>query len=162
MVLFLYFVDFRKVLCYILFMPNNQPGPGKAQKNKRIEVHPVLPVAEFEPITFYWNRTPLQARDGETISAALMANDIHIFSRHARDGGAQGIYCANGQCAKCTVIANGRPVKSCMTPVRANMIVEELNGLPELPPVDRQPQIQETVPLEKTDVLVIGGGPAGL
>lgn len=127
----------------------------------RITEHPILAVEERQDITFYWNKTPLTAKKGEMIASALIANDIHVFSRHHRDGTAQGIFCANGQCAKCMVIANGIPVKSCMTPVRANMIVETADGLPELPNIASSVSIGDVESVD-TDVLIIGGGPAGL
>ncbi|MCG8635975.1 MAG: FAD-dependent oxidoreductase, partial [Desulfobacterales bacterium] len=101
------------------------------------------------------------ANRGEVISSALFANNVKIFGHHHKDGSAQGIFCANGQCAKCTVIANGIPVKSCMTRVTENMIVESVEGLPALPDVDQQPDISDIEQIE-TDVLIIGGGPAGL
>ena len=80
----------------------------------RIHSHPVLPVPQRETVTFYWNGEPICAQRGEVISSALIAAGIRVFGHHHKDGSAQGIYCANGQCAKCTVIANGVPVKSCM------------------------------------------------
>ncbi len=127
----------------------------------RITAHPVLRVPERETLLFYWNKTPLTAAKGEVISSALFANDIKIFGHHPKDGSAQGIFCANGQCAKCTVIANGIPVKACMTKVTANMIVESVEGLPKLPEVEETPRISDIEQLT-TQVLIIGGGPAGL
>jgi sarcosine oxidase, subunit alpha len=127
----------------------------------RIEQHPVLTVPEIKEVPFYWNKTKLSARKNEMISSALFANDIKIFGLHHKDGSAQGIFCANGQCAQCTVIANGIPVKACMTRVAENMIVESVEGLPRLPDVDEVPPISDIEHLA-TDVLIIGGGPAGL
>ncbi len=127
----------------------------------RLSEHPILPVPEIDEISFYWNKTLLKARKDEMISSALIANGISVFGHHHKDGTAQGIFCANGQCAKCTVIANGIPVKSCMTKVLPNMIVESAEGLPKLP---EDVAVPEFKPLEEieTDVLIIGGGPSGL
>ena len=130
-------------------------------KDYRIKEHPVLPIEEREDIRFYWNNTPMNAKKGEVISSALFANGVKIFGHHPKDGSAQGIFCANGQCAKCTVIANGIPVKSCMTKVTANMIVESVEGLPKLPEIDEKREISDIEEIS-TDVLIIGGGPAGL
>lgn len=127
----------------------------------RITNHPVLEVPPREEILFYWNKSKLYAAKGEVISSALFANGIKIFGHHPKDGSAQGIFCANGQCAKCTVIANGIPVKACMTKVMENMIVESVEGLPRLPDVEEKPQISDIEQIA-TDVLIIGGGPAGL
>ena len=131
------------------------------KKVYRLSEHPVLDVKEREEIVFYWDKTPMKAKKGEVIASALIANGVKIFGHHHGDHSAQGMFCANGQCAKCTVIANGVPVKSCMTLVQENMIVESTDGLPEIPPVDDNVQINE-VEEYKIDVLIIGGGPAGL
>jgi len=127
----------------------------------RIEKHPILSIPKKTRIGFYWNNQRLHAYEGEMVSSALFANGIHVFGHHVKDGSAQGIFCANGQCAQCTVIANGIPVKACMTKVEENMIVQSVEGLPGLPKATddfkflRNPQVE-------TDVLIIGGGPAGL
>ena len=127
----------------------------------RINAHPILDIPRKETISFYWNKSKLVGKKNEMISSALFANNIKIFGHHHKDGSAQGIFCANGQCAKCTVIANGIPVKACMTAVKENMIVESVEGLPKLPDVDKKPKISNIEHIN-TDVLIIGGGPAGL
>lgn len=99
--------------------------------------------------------------DGEMISAALFANGIHVFGHHHKDHSPQGLFCANGQCSQCMVIADGLPVKACMTPLRADMEVESVEGLPEIPEDSSVPSTGE-IPLREVDVLIIGGGPAGL
>jgi len=83
----------------------------------RIERHPILHVSRGEPFRFTFGEEALTAYPGETIAAALFANGIRIFGHHPRDGSPQGLFCANGQCAQCMVIADGIPVKSCMTEV---------------------------------------------
>ena len=129
--------------------------------SNRINKHPVLDIPPKKSISFYWNKSKLSAHEKEMISSALFANNIKIFGHHYKDDSAQGIFCANGQCAKCTVIANGIPVKACMTKVKKNMIVESVEGLPKLPDVDKAMQVGDIQQIT-TDVLIIGGGPAGL
>ncbi|HNX97925.1 MAG TPA: FAD-dependent oxidoreductase, partial [Candidatus Aminicenantes bacterium] len=129
--------------------------------DQRILEHPVLPVVPGETVSFYWNGKALTGRKGEALSSALVAAGVAAFGRNAHDHTPQGIYCANGQCSKCLVIANGRPVKSCMTPLAANMVVQAADELPELPVMDKAPVLAD-VPEVTTDVLIIGGGPAGL
>jgi len=130
-------------------------------KPMRIRKHPILTIPEKDAIPFTWNAAPLSGFDGEMISSALVANGVHIFGHHAKDGSPQGIFCANGQCSQCLVIADGRPLKACMTPLRAGMAVQSVEGLPRLPAEDAPPQ---AAPVETVtpDVLIVGGGPAGL
>ena len=130
-------------------------------KEHRLKQHPILDVPEYDYVSFYWNGSVLPARRGEMISSALIANGVNVFGHHHKDGTAQGIFCANGQCAKCTVIANGIAVKSCMTPVVENMMVKSADGLPELP-LENQPVDFEPIEEIETEVLIIGGGPSGL
>ncbi len=87
-------------------------------ENWRIESHPILAIPERGDITFTWKGEKLFAKEGETIASALFSNGIRVFGYHPKDGSPQGIFCANGQCAQCTVIADRLPVKACMTPVR--------------------------------------------
>ena len=92
---------------------------------------------------------------------ALLANGIRVFGHHPKDNSPQGIFCANGQCAQCTVLANGVPVKACMTRLCEGMAIESVEGLPDLaagPIKVRFSDVEET----ETEVLIIGGGPAGL
>ncbi len=127
----------------------------------RIEEHPILPIEPRESVAFYWLGQELVARRGETIASALFANGVRIFGHHSKDGSPQGIFCANGQCAQCLVLADGRPVKSCMALVQPGMRVLPAEGLPRLPPVDTVPATQEIEEIA-VPVLIIGGGPAGL
>ena len=127
----------------------------------RVKEHPILPVPDYEPVEFTWRGQKFKSRPGETIASALFANGVRTFGHHHKDGAPQGIFCANGQCAQCTVIAGGLPVKACMTPVEPGLVVEPLEGLPTIPEADRA---LPTAPIEtiETECLIIGGGPSGL
>ena len=127
----------------------------------RIERHPVLAPKAPPSVPFTFGGRALHAVPGETIASALFAAGIRTFGTHPKDGAPQGIFCANGQCAQCMVIADGRPVKACMTPVRANMSVQPMNGLPELPDVASPPEVAASR-LHDVEVLIVGGGPAGM
>ena len=131
----------------------------------RIEAHPILPIEERATFVFTWQDRKFSARQDETIASALFANGIRTFGHHAKDGAPQGIFCANGQCAQCLVLADGLPVKSCMELVRPDVKVEPVEGLPELPqspdagsPSPSVRNIEEV----RVPVLIVGGGPAGL
>jgi NADPH-dependent 2,4-dienoyl-CoA reductase/sulfur reductase-like enzyme/Fe-S-cluster-containing hydrogenase component 2 len=128
---------------------------------RRLERHPILKVGTKATVPFHFGERELLARPGEVISSALFAAGIHLFGRHPKDGGPQGIFCANGQCGQCLVLADGAPVKACMTPVEPGMVVQAPDGDPPLP-ADDTPAAGRAPQEVRVDVLIIGGGPAGL
>ena len=128
----------------------------------RINSHPILHDNSLPTLTFYWNDQPFLAKPGEMIASALYAHGIRIFGHHPKDNAPQGIFCANGQCAQCMVIADGLPVKACMTAVRSDMRIKPADGLPVLPEVPLQTYAGSPITEYSIEVLIIGGGPAGL
>ncbi len=129
----------------------------------RITQHPILPIPHTDTISIFWNGERLIAQQNETIAAVLFANGIRIFGHHHKDESPQGIFCANGQCSQCLVLADGLPVKACMETVRPDIIVEPLQGLPPLPKAYPNAKISfHPISEIQIPVLIIGGGPAGL
>ena len=129
----------------------------------RIKKHPILAEDKIpSSIQFTFNTKKLNAKPGEMISSALFAHGIHIFGHHAKDNSPQGMFCANGQCSQCLVLADGIPVKSCITPVEEGMEVRSMNGLPALLKDDDTVKKGGKTPVVDTSVLIIGGGPAGM
>ena len=127
----------------------------------RITKHPIIKIPDRNEVTFTWNGERMSGYEGEMISSALFAGGVHIFGHHHKDNSPQGIFCANGQCSQCMVIADGLAVKSCMTPLKAEMVIESVEGLPKIPQDYRVPHT-DAIPVKEMDVLIIGGGPAGL
>ncbi|KUK91744.1 MAG: soxA1 [Marinimicrobia bacterium 46_43] len=128
----------------------------------RIRKHPILPIPEkAEMVSFTCNGKSFQGVKGEPVATALIANGFHVLSRHPKDHAAKGIYCANGQCSHCTVIINGKPQKSCVTPLEENMSVRLLDDLPEIP-YDTLAYHGTSQKEYTCDVLIVGGGPSGL
>ncbi len=126
----------------------------------RISRHPILNVHDSVRVFFTFNGRKLTGFRGEAVSSALFSNGIRIFGHHHADGGAQGIFCANGQCSQCTMVIDGVPRKSCIVPLEEGMVVESLEGLPEL---GNAPGPSVKKPLRhETQVLVLGGGPSGM
>lgn len=102
----------------------------------------------------------MEARSGEPIASALYANGIRVFGHHTKDHSPQGLYCANGQCAQCMVVANGRPVKACITPVQPDDRIEPLDALPAVD-IQSESTLRKPINAIHIPVLIIGGGPAG-
>ncbi len=131
----------------------------------RIKKHPILHVPEVETITFFWQNQPIQAKVGETLASALIANGVDIFGHHPKDGSPLGLFCANGQCSQCLVLVDGKPVKSCMTLAKHGMSVMPAEGLPDISILPKEKSSICNDPEESIldiPVLIIGGGPAGL
>lgn len=127
----------------------------------RITQHPVLEAKSGKEVIFYFDGIEMKGFENEPVSSALFANVIKKFSIHKKDDAPQGIFCANGQCSQCTVIIDGMPLKSCVTPLKEGMDVRTLIHLPELPHDDKA-AFSQNIEEIRTDVLIIGGGPSGL
>ncbi len=143
------------------FAGDEQDGDVLASPH-RVQNHPILAPLSSPDTVFSFNGKKIKARKGEALSSALYAAGIHIFGHHDRDGGAQGIYCVNGQCSQCMVIVDGKPVKGCMTPVEEGLEVFSVEGLPELKDLPPETAVIPKTPEYDVDVLIIGGGPAGI
>ncbi|UCD74851.1 MAG: (2Fe-2S)-binding protein [Phycisphaerales bacterium] len=127
----------------------------------RLRSHPILPIEDRPTVSFRFNGEPLQAFEGEVISSALFARGIRVFGHHASDDAPQGMFCANGQCSQCLVVADGVPVKGCMVPVREGMDIRSCEGIPELALSESLPEFTDIRTLN-VPVLIVGGGPSGL
>ncbi len=98
--------------------------------------------------------------DGETIAAALSAAGIVTF-RHTQSGAPRGLHCGMGACFDCLVTVDGRiGQRACMTKVADGMQVS--GAAPDCWRRSSQ-RPSQALPDDRTcDVLVVGGGPAGL
>ncbi|MBN2208420.1 MAG: (2Fe-2S)-binding protein [Candidatus Coatesbacteria bacterium] len=130
-------------------------------RDLRLSAHPILDIPDVPEFAFTFNGQPILAKRGEVISSALFASGIKVFGRHPKDGAPMGIFCANGQCSQCMVIADGVPVKACMTLARDGMVVTSCDGMPALPAQDKPVGFEEVKTID-TEALIIGGGPSGL
>jgi NADPH-dependent 2,4-dienoyl-CoA reductase/sulfur reductase-like enzyme/bacterioferritin-associated ferredoxin/Pyruvate/2-oxoacid:ferredoxin oxidoreductase delta subunit len=111
-------------------------------------------------VRFFFNGAQHLGIEGEMVSSAVFAAGERVFGHHSKDGSPQGLFCANGQCSQCTLVIDGEARKSCITPLRAGMRIETLEGLPE-PPGEPAAFFPPPVRMD-TDALVIGAGPAGM
>ncbi len=83
--------------------------------------------AALLPFTF--EGQPLQARAGESVAAALLANGIRHW-RNAEDGSPRGLFCGVGQCWECRCIIDGRPnARACTTEVTPGLAVRRQEQL---------------------------------
>jgi aerobic-type carbon monoxide dehydrogenase small subunit (CoxS/CutS family) len=106
-------------------------GDTTANQGRRIEQHELLgPLTDTEIITMTVDGQPLQARKGEPIAAALMANGINICRAMPESGESRGVFCGVGRCSDCLMIVDGvLNVRTCVTPVVDGTRVETQHGL---------------------------------
>ena len=127
----------------------------------RITGDGIVPVATEVEITF--DGEPVAAYEGESLAATLTAAGI-LALRRTKDGAGRGVFCGMGVCSECLVSIDGHQnIRACMTPVVAGMRVETQSSPGTIPeaPYPAPPAADET-PLHDVEVLVVGGGPAGL
>ncbi|MCP4319485.1 MAG: FAD-dependent oxidoreductase [Hyphomicrobiales bacterium] len=121
-----------------------------------------------ETLEFAFDGQTVSALAGETVAAALAANDIAV--RPPEDSGSPrtwlGMYCGMGACFGCLVTIDGRiSQRACLSKVRGGEDVR--TNLPEGTESDAlkplaDPPIADTLPEQEIDILVIGAGPGGL
>ena len=125
----------------------------------RMDEHPVLNFHRGKEVTIYFNGQPIRAYEGETIAVALHAAGIRILS-HSLKGRPRGFFCGIGKCSSCMMRVNGIPnVRACITPVEDGMIIESQDRLGQVPESHER---KSKKVLKKVDVLIVGGGPAGM
>jgi len=76
-----------------------------------------------DAITLTVDGSPVEARRGQTIAAALVASGRRTFRETRMNGRPRGLYCGMGVCFDCIVKVGGETVRSCMTPVEDGMRV---------------------------------------
>jgi len=117
---------------------------------------------EEEEVTFTYEGREVTGRTGETIASALHNQGIIELRKSGDKNRSRGLFCAIGKCSSCLMKVDGVPnVRTCITEVREGMEVEKQSGFPELPSSERKLN-PGPIDSEKTEVLVIGSGPAGL
>ncbi len=83
-------------------------------------------------VTIELDGDQLQAREGEPVACAVIANDQLIFSRSLKYHRPRGPFCMTGACAHCLMRVDGIPnVATCRVPVKAGMRLERQNALPD-------------------------------
>lgn len=83
-------------------------------------------------VTIELDGDQLQAREGEPVAAAVIANDELIFGRSPKYHRPRGPFCLTGACSQCLMRVDGVPnVATCRVPVKAGMRLERQNALPD-------------------------------
>jgi sarcosine oxidase subunit alpha len=76
-------------------------------------------------ITFTFNGQELFGVEGQSVAAALIANEKRITRRTRHEEKARGIFCGIGVCYDCLITIDGQKnLRSCITALRQGMVVE--------------------------------------
>lgn len=125
----------------------------------KIEMHPILDVPKVDKVQFTYNGKPLEGEKGFTIAAALHQAGYPVHSHSLRNRN-RSLECGIGKCGACEMLVDGRIKRICITKV------DEINEVREIPrdytPVPEKVDENEPVKVYKTQVVIVGAGPAGL
>lgn len=96
----------------------------------RVENHVILDVSKSNLVEITVDGECIKAYEGEPILAALISNGIKINRYTVKKHEPRGLFCGIGQCTDCAMIVDGQPnVRTCITPVRAGMVIKTQDGL---------------------------------
>ena len=80
-------------------------------------------------VTITFAGRALQARDGQSVAAALTTAGVRSWRTTRRGERPRGLFCGIGACYDCLLTIDGRPAqRACLVPVRDGMILGETGG----------------------------------
>lgn len=131
-----------------------------------INDHPILDFKRGKKVKFYHDGKSMEWYENDPIAVALQANGVKILSYSKKFHRPRGFFCAIGKCSSCFMKVDGLAnVRTCITPLKEGMKIETQYGMgdfsKESHPIDETELLEEPIFME-TEVLVVGGGPAGL
>ena len=86
-----------------------------------------------KPVLFSFEGQDIEALEGDTLAAALLASGINSLRDAPVSGAKRGPYCMMGVCFECLVVIDGKPdQQSCMVVVRDGMTIECQQGAPNM------------------------------
>jgi len=125
----------------------------------KINSHPILEVPKVEKVKFNFNGKAVEGEKGFTIAAALHQAGFPVHSHSLRNRN-RSLECGIGKCGACEMLVDGRIKRICITKVDG---VGEISEIPkDYTPVREQITPGEAIKVFKTQVAIVGAGPAGL
>lgn len=97
----------------------------------RVENHIVLGSEKpYNMVEITVDGKKILAREGEKVLSALIADGIITNRYTVKLNEPRGLFCGIGQCTDCAMIVDGiANVRTCMTPVKAGMVIETQHGV---------------------------------
>lgn len=127
---------------------------------ERIVNHPILTIPQEGEHTFLFNGKPVTGMKGFTIAAALHQAGYPVHS-HSVNGRNRSLNCGIGKCGACEMLVDGEVKRICITKVDNVKEVSEITVQNYTTDSQIKPR-EEPVEIYRTDVAIIGAGPAGL
>jgi len=86
-----------------------------------------------ETVTLIFEGEQIEASEGDSVAAALLAAGIEDFRRSPVSGAVRGPHCLMGTCFECLIEIDGVANRqACLVPVTPGMVVRRQEGLPVL------------------------------
>ena len=128
--------------------------------------HPILDISQTEEVEFLFEGKKVRGRKGYTIAKALHEAGYPVHS-HSLQGRNRSLECGIGKCGACEMLVDGRVRRICITAVDGVHEVRIITHEADLPGVSFEPPARpqesaQTVQIYKTQVAIVGAGPAGL
>jgi glycine/D-amino acid oxidase-like deaminating enzyme/Fe-S-cluster-containing hydrogenase component 2/ferredoxin len=125
----------------------------------KITQHPILEIKTPREITFTFNGEQVKGEQGFTIAAALHQAGYPIHS-HSLKNRNRSLECGIGKCGACEMLVDGEIKRICIA------LCDNIKEVAEIPHDYMAPAThyldKEALKVYKTDVVIVGAGPAGL
>ncbi len=125
----------------------------------KITQHPIIDIKTTEEVSFTYKGTQIKGEKGFTIAAALHQAGYPIHS-HSLKNRSRSLECGIGKCGACEMLVDGEVKRVCITSCDD---VKEVAEIPhEYVAEATGYQKKEALRIYKTEVVIVGAGPAGL
>jgi glycine/D-amino acid oxidase-like deaminating enzyme/Fe-S-cluster-containing hydrogenase component 2/thioredoxin reductase/ferredoxin len=126
---------------------------------RKITQHPIIKIKTPAETAFRYNGAQVKAERGFTIAAALHQAGYPIHS-HSLKNRNRSLECGIGKCGACEMLVDGEIKRICIT------LCDNVKEVAEIPLDYMAPATQyiksEAIKVFKTEVVIVGAGPAGL
>ena len=124
----------------------------------KINSHPILEIPQDNVTSFKFNGIEIKGQKGFTIAAALHQAGFPVHSHSINDRN-RSLECGIGKCGACEMLVDGYVKRICITKVDN---VKEVSEIPHDFLSEKTSPPQKETKIYKTQVLIVGAGPAGL
>ncbi|MDD2577317.1 MAG: 2Fe-2S iron-sulfur cluster-binding protein, partial [Bacteroidales bacterium] len=124
----------------------------------KITSHPILEIPKDNVTSFKFNGIEIKGQKDFTIAAALHQSGYPVHS-HSIEGRNRSLACGIGKCGACEMLVDGVVRRICITKVNG---VKEVSEIPKNFLAEKKISNQTDTKIYKTQVLIVGAGPAGL